>query len=69
MTRVVNLRHRRKQASRDKAREQASRQAAAHGIPRPVRDLATARRAQQEAALDGHLREDRGSDQPADPET
>lgn len=54
MAQIVNLRTRRKQAARDAARAAASQRTAAPGVTRIDRDLAAARRARDEAALDGH---------------
>ena len=43
MSKLVNLRIRRKQAARDAARKAGDAKAAQHGIPKAARDLAQAR--------------------------
>lgn len=63
MAQIVNLRTRRKQAARAAAREAATRRALPPGVTRAQRDLAEARRAREEAALDGHRREAGDPDQ------
>ena len=64
MAEIVNLRTRRKQAAREAARAVASHRTSAAGVNRAMRELAAARRARDEAALEGHRREGGEPDQP-----
>ncbi|MGF1503068.1 MAG: DUF4169 family protein [Paracoccaceae bacterium] len=52
----INLRRARKARDRAAARAEADANALRHGIAKPTRDLADARRAKAARDLDGHLR-------------
>lgn len=54
----INLRRARKARQRAEARAQADTNAAAHGVPRAVRDLADARRSLELGRHEGHRRAD-----------
>ena len=57
MAEIVNLRQKRKEASRKEARQKADENAAKHGLTRAERALQKARAEQARAKLDGHERE------------
>ena len=52
----INLRRARKDRDRAARRAEADANAVAHGLPKAVRDLEAARRAQAAARLDAHRR-------------
>lgn len=56
--RIVNLRTRRKQKARQDRKAEADENAAKHGQPKAVRDLAEARKELEARRLDGHRRND-----------
>lgn len=59
MSKVINLRTRRKQAARDSARDKAAENAARHGQTKAERALIEARAAKAARDLDAHRRDDR----------
>tara|TARA_R110002072_G_scaffold295447_1_gene466434 strand:- start:2040 stop:2261 length:222 start_codon:yes stop_codon:yes gene_type:complete len=64
MTKIINLRTRRKQAARGAARGEGDRRAAQSGLSKADKALSAARVARARRELDGKRR-----DQPSDPET
>jgi hypothetical protein len=66
MTKVINLRTRRKQAARAAQRAQADANALRHGETKALRNLREARADKARSDLDGHQR-DTATDAPKDP--
>lgn len=58
MSQIINLRTRRKQATRDAERAKATHSATRHGLSAAERALDAARRDKAARDLDGHRRED-----------
>ena len=58
MAEIVNLRRARKGKARDAKAAQAESNRIKHGVAKPVRDLAKARKEHHERALDAHKLED-----------
>lgn len=57
MSKIINLRQKRKQLSRDETRKQADQNAARHGIPKAQKDLRKAQGLKAARVLDGHKRD------------
>ncbi|MEL6267160.1 MAG: DUF4169 family protein [Pseudomonadota bacterium] len=55
---VINLRQRRKAMKRAAERAEADRRSILHGLPKTVTDLAEARRAKDDSALEAHRLEE-----------
>ena len=62
MAEIVNLKRARKNKARKHAQAAAAQQRAAHGQPKVKRKLETARRAHDQARLDGHRLDDPDGD-------
>jgi hypothetical protein len=58
MTKPINLRQARKRKARDDKAKQADANRIAHGTPKAVRELDSARKALVERRVEGHKRED-----------
>ena len=58
----INLRHYRKTKARKDKAEQAEANRVLHGTPKALKDLAEARKAQQDARIDAHKRDQQKSD-------
>ncbi|NYS24592.1 DUF4169 family protein [Rhodobacteraceae bacterium 2376] len=57
MSRIINLRTARKQAARDRARQEGDENAARHGRSRAERKLGAALQEKARTQLDGHQRD------------
>ena len=63
MTKPINLRQHRKRKAREAKAEEAAANRVLHGTSKAVRDLEAARKAQAEARVDGHKRDEETPDQ------
>ncbi len=57
MSKIINLRQKRKQLARNEKRQQADQNASLHGISKAQKDLGKAQGLKAARALDGHKRD------------